>query len=196
MTRASLNARYASRFAVLALSGAALLPLAACGPDEQSAFAPACPHVEIVGQAADSYSYNGRGLDVGSLVSHASMTGLTGACAAGPHDEHKKTVRTQLSIAMTVDRGPAAGGDTIVLPYFVVVLRDGHIVDKKIFEVPVSFEPNTSTTTLRTPIRIIDVPASDNIQDTNYTMEIGFQLTHAQLNYNRAHLHPASFNSQ
>lgn len=195
MTSAISSRVHPARFAAFAAAALGFLPLAACDQDEQSAFAPACPHVEILGEAADSYDYNGRGLDVGSLVSHASMTGLTGACEAGPTDNHKKIVRTRLSVAMNVARGPAAKGDTVTLPYFVAVLHDGHIVDKKVFETPIQFEPNVSTTTVRTPVRIIDVPASDNIQETNYAMEIGFQLTHAQLDYNRTHLTPAAFSA-
>lgn len=188
MTRLQKTAR---AFALLTLSGSAL-SLSACGQEEESAFAPTCPHVEILGEAADSYQYDGRGLDAGSLVSHASMTGLTGNCEAAP----KKSVRTRISVAMDVERGPAAKEQTITLPYFIAVLHDGNIIDKKMFDVPVTFEGNASSAVLRTPVRIIDVPASPDLQQTNYALEVGFQLTHAQLDYNRAHLRPANFHEK
>lgn len=172
----------------LTLAGAAL-GLAACEQQDESAFAPACPHVEIAGDAADLYDYDGRSLDAGSLIRHASMTGLTGNCEAGP----KKSVRTRLSVAFRVERGAAASKGNITLPYFVAVLHDGQIIDKKMFEVSVQTPDNISSVTTRAPVRIIDVPAAPDIQDTNYSLTIGFQLTREQLDYNRTHLREANF---
>lgn len=192
MSCASRTARLSAR-AALAICGVSLLSLTAC-QDEQSAFAPACPHVQILSEAADFYDYDGKGLDVGDLVARASMAGLSGSCTAGPNGpKHQKTVRTSLSIAVDVVRGPAKPDEKIVLPYFVAVMRDGHIVDKKVFEVAADFAPNTTTSHLRAPVRYIDLPASDSIQETNYSMAVGFQLNHSQLGYNRAHLPEASF---
>lgn len=177
----------------LLATAAAGLSLAAC-QDEQSAFAPACPHVDIIGEAADYYSYDGKGLDLGDLVSHATITGMTGACAAGPMaSHHRKTVRTNVTIAMTVERGPAAKGETLTLPYFIAVVRDGKILNKKIFNVDVTFAPNTTVTSVRSPVRVIDLPASNSIEDTDYHMAVGFQLNHAQLEYNRIHVTNAQF---
>lgn len=163
--------------------------LTACNQDDESAFAPICPPVEILSQAADFYQYDGHGLDAGSLVTHAGMSGLTGNCEAAP----KKTVRTKLSLGITVERGPASDGRDIVLPYFVAVMHDGKIVDKKEFEVPVSFAGNQTVVSLRTPVRLIDVPASPDLQQTNYSLKVGFQLTREQLDYNQTHLRPAIF---
>lgn len=173
---------------LLTLIGSTVV-LTGCNQDDQSAFAPICPPVEILSQAADFYQYDGHGLDAGSLVTHAGMSGLTGNCEAGP----KKSVRTRMSLAITVERGPASDGKDIVLPYFVAVLRDGKILEKKEFEVPVSFAGNQSTMSLRTPVRLIDVPASPDLQQTNYALKIGFQLDHKQLDYNQTHLRPAKF---
>ncbi|WP_051537156.1 hypothetical protein [Asaia prunellae] len=117
------------------------------------------------------------------------MSGLTGNCEAGP----KKTVRSRLSLAVTVERGPASDGKDITLPYFIAVVRDGKILEKKEFDIPVSFAGNQSTVSLRTPVRLIDVPASPDLQQTNYTLKVGFQLSHEQLEYNQTHLRPAKF---
>ncbi|GBQ11037.1 hypothetical protein [Swaminathania salitolerans] len=173
---------------ILALIGAGVT-LTACDQEDQSAFAPACPSVEILGEAADFYQYDGKGLDAGSLVTHAGMGGLTGNCEAGP----KKSVRTRLSLGVTVERGPASDGRDVTLPFFVAVLHDGKIMDKKEFSIPVTFRGNQSTVSLRTPVRIIDVPAAPDIQQTNYALKIGFQLSREQLEYNRTHLRPAAF---
>ncbi|BAT19278.1 MULTISPECIES: hypothetical protein [Asaia] len=181
--------RYARQFLpLLAILGTGTA-LTACDQDDQSAFAPVCPPVEILSSAADYYQYDGHGLDAGSLVTHAAMSGLTGNCEGAP----KKTVRSRLSLGITVERGPASDGKDIVLPYFVAVMRDGKIIDKKEFEVPVSFAGNQSTVSLRTPVRIIDVPASPDLQLTNYSLKIGFQLSREQLDYNQTHLRPAKF---
>ncbi|MCQ9155797.1 hypothetical protein [Acidomonas methanolica] len=187
MSRLRMIARFAPFFLT------APLALTAC-EEQQSAFAPACPHLDMLGDASDLFAYDGRGLDVGDLVAHASLTGMTGACEAGPTGEHhQRTVRTRISLAMTIQRGPAAAVEALDLPYFVAVVRNGKILDKKVFHATAAFEPNTSLTAVNTPIRIIDLPASDSIEDTDYHMVVGFQLTRAQLQYNRTHLPQAHF---
>jgi len=168
-----------------------LLSLSACDPADQSLFAPACPQVSIVGEAADSYRYDGRSLDVGSLVSHASMTGLTGNCVGA----EKHAIRTRVSVSMNVTRGAAARSSDIDLPYFIAVVHNGTIIDKKIFTATAQFDANVSTTTLQTPVASIDVPGGRDNDGQSYTLEVGFQLDRAQLDYNHTHLTPAGFHT-
>ncbi|KXV22150.1 hypothetical protein AD942_14660 [Gluconobacter japonicus] len=176
-------------FAVLALS-----TLAGCDESNPGMFAPACPATEIPSAASDRFVYDGRGLDVGSLVSHAQLTSIAGDCQRGPKGpKGQEMVRTRISLAMNLTRGPASESSSIDVPYFIVIMRDGKIVDKKVFTDTFKLEPNVSAQPVRTELRLIDLPASKNLQDNPYTLEIGYQLTHDELDYNRAHLPVVKF---
>ncbi|MFT8327488.1 hypothetical protein [Gluconobacter oxydans] len=183
---------FAPAFALVALSS-----LAGCDESNPSFFAPACPTLDIPGSAADQFVYDGKSADIGSLVSHAQIASLAGDCERGPDGPHgHQTVRTRLSLAMNLTRGPAATSSTIDVPYFIVIMRDGKIVDKKVFTDSFRFPANVSTQSVRTNLRLIDLPATDNMtQENPYTLEIGYQLTHGELGYNREHLAPVSFHS-
>lgn len=180
------------RHAIRLLPALGLLPLAACD-DQQALFAPTCPPTEIVSEAADAFTYDGRGLDAGSLVDHASIQGLTGSCA---QQGHQHVIRTRLSLTLRVTRGAAAKGDHLELPYFVVVMHNDRIVDKKIFSPAISLDPASDTSTVQTPVVSIDLPADRDQRADGYRLEVGFQLTHAQLDFNRSHLAPAGFKAE
>ncbi|EHH68672.1 hypothetical protein [Gluconobacter morbifer] len=180
---------FAPAFALVALS-----TLAGCDESNQSMFAPACPATEIPGLAADRFVYDDRGLDIGSLVSHAQITALSGDCQKGPDGPHGASmVRTRISLTMNLTRGPASSTGSIEIPYFVAVLRDGKITDKKVFSDTFRLPQDVSNQTVQTKLRLIDLPASSNLQDNPYTLEIGLQLTHPELDYNRQHLPAVSF---
>ncbi|GBR69246.1 hypothetical protein [Gluconobacter kanchanaburiensis] len=183
---------FAPAFALVALSS-----LAGCDESNPSFFAPACPALDIPGSAADLFVYDGKSADIGSLVSHAQITSLAGDCERGPDGPHNhQTVRTRLSLNMTLTRGPASDTSTIDVPYFIVIMRDGKIVDKKVFTDSFRFPTNVSTQNVRTNLRLIDLPATGNMtQENPYTLEIGYQLTHDELGYNREHLAPVAFHS-
>lgn len=66
-------------------------------------------------------------------------------------------------------------------------------MDKKIFTDTFKLEPNVSNQSVRTDLRLVDLPASKNIQENPYTLEIGYQLTKDELTYNQQHLPVVKF---
>lgn len=172
--------------ALLALGG-----LGGCGEEDTglSAFAPACPHFDVPGSIADRFVYNGKGLDIGNQISHTQILAVNGDCSDGPKDaQHRPLTRVRLSLALQQERGPAATHTSEDVPYFVAVVQDGKIIDKKTFTDTVRIPPSRDTQRLNTPLRFIDIPTGKNPQVSPYSMEIGFQLTRDELNYNRQHL--------
>jgi len=96
-----------------------LLLLAGCGgPD---AVAPiACPQPSIPADAADLTRYRpGPVRDLPTLEFDARLSGLSGGCRAGRRNE---SITMQLAPSFTVDRGAAASGRSVVLPWAVAVL--------------------------------------------------------------------------
>ncbi|QDH16291.1 hypothetical protein [Swingsia samuiensis] len=172
----------------------ALSTLAGCGESDPQLFAPACPATDVPAATADQFVYNNQSLDVGSLISHAQLTAIAGDCERGPQSsDDQQTTRTRISLAMNLTRGPAAKDNIITVPYFVAIMRDGKIIDKKIFKDTFALPANVSTQSVRTELRLIDLPASQNLQENPYTLEIGYQLTPDELTYNRQHLPIATF---
>ncbi|WP_231854134.1 hypothetical protein [Gluconacetobacter diazotrophicus] len=174
--------------------GLAILPLAillsACGLDNPDAFAPSCPVVEVPGAAADLVSYDGDTRDIGHLIARAGVTRVTGSCrnAGG----RTNAVVTDISLGMTVTRGPTAGR-TVKIPYFIAVVYDGTIRNKKQFVETVEFPSNVTQMLTHAPVVPITLPLSRHVTIDGYHIEVGFQLTHDQLEYNRTHLVAPSF---
>lgn len=176
------------RSATFARAAALLaLPLLASGCQTQSdsiAFAPACPVVEIPGEAADYYQYTGSEHDLSHLVVRSALREVVGSCADGAH----RTVVTNMQVGLHVVRGPASKVNFVNIPYFVAVVYNGEIKSKKEFIAHIEFdggELQKITSTRNIPITL---PISRRIHSDQYHIEIGFQLTQAQLDFNRAHL--------
>ncbi|GBQ46669.1 hypothetical protein ACM0P6_05535 [Komagataeibacter sucrofermentans] len=164
---------------------AGLSLLGACeGESDSIDFAPACPVVEIPGEAADYYQYTGNDHDVTHLVARASLTRVVGSCEEGQH----RTVMTNMKIGLHVERGPASGVNFVNIPYFVAVVFNGEIKSKKEFVAHVSFADGRMQDLTHTRDIPITLPVSRHIHSDQYHIEIGFQLTKAQLDFNRAHL--------
>lgn len=173
-----------SRFVRIPFALASILALTACAGEEQGDFAPVCPHVDVVLPAADLYQLDSVAPNTHAPAYHVSLTGIAGSCAAAP----KKAVRSRVSVRVTLERGAINGPINIDLPYFVAVTRDNKVLDKKTFTLHLALSENDVRVTKLSPLRYIDVPASPDLQDTNYALKIGIQLTPQQLKYNRDHL--------
>lgn len=173
-----------SRFVRVPLTLASILALAACAREEQGDFAPVCPHVDVVPPASDLYQLDTDAPSAHAPAYHVSLTGIAGSCAAAP----KKAVRSRVSVRVTLERGATNAPINIDLPYFVAVTRDNKVLDKKTFTLHLALSENDVRVTKLSPLRYIDVPASPDLQDTNYALKIGIQLTPQQLQYNRDHL--------
>ncbi|MCE2574933.1 hypothetical protein [Komagataeibacter sp. FNDCR2] len=147
-------------------------------------FAPACPVVEIPSEAADYYQYSGTDHDITHLIARASLTRVVGSCEAGS----QRNVITGLKIGLHVERGPASRVNFVNIPYFVAVVFNGDIKSKKEFVAHVSFEDGRMQDLTHTGNIPIALPVSRRVHSDQYHIEIGFQLTKAQLDFNRAHL--------
>ena len=188
-SRASLSSRAATFARALTLLA---LPLLAAGCQNESdsiSFAPTCPVVEVPGEAADYYQYTGSEHDLSHLVVRAALREVVGSCEDGLH----RTVVTNMQIGLHVVRGPASKVNFVNIPYFVAVVYNGEIKSKKQFIAHIEFDNGDlqkATSTRNIPITL---PISRRIHSEQYHIEIGFQLTQAQLDFNRAHLVMPSF---
>lgn len=158
-----------------------LLALAHCGGGTDDAFAPACPGAAIVRDAADLSRYRGDGRDLTDAVLEGRITGLSGACKRDGAD----TVVTTVQVGIDLTRGPAATGRAADLAYFVAVLEGERILDKQVFTLRAEFPPNADRLRLSGDDVELRLPVRANKTAVAYRIQVGFQLTPAELEYNR-----------
>ncbi len=161
--------------------------LSGCGPQNPDAFAPACASVGLLAEAADYTDYGADGFarpDLSRLVSHGSIVGVSGHCsnAAGGTALH-----TVVQVQMAIDRGPAAAGSSLDIPYFIAVTLDGAVVSKLPLAARAQFPDNGDKVLVKTDPVALDLPVTRRRPGSAYRIEVGFQLSEQQLDYNRAH---------
>ena len=172
--------------ALVATCAAPLALLAACGPQDENAFAPACAPVGILGPAADYSDYGGSEAepDLSRLVSQGSIVGVSGHCSSAAHGT---MLHTAIGLQLAITRGPVGSGSSLTLPYFIAITQDGAIISKQSLTALAQFPDNGDKVLVRTDQVTFDLPVTRAHPGTSYKIEVGFQLTPQQLDYNRNH---------
>ena len=168
----------------LTLLGAAAPLLAGCGGGTDDAFAPACPSVSLVRDAADLVRYRGAGRDLTDLVLNGRLTGIGGNCKR----DGSSTVVTTVQVGMELQRGPAAPGRQAQVAYFVAVLDGDRILDKQVFSLRAEFPANADRLRLSGDDVELRLPVKPDKTAAAYKVQVGFQLTPAELEVNRRRL--------
>ncbi|KMQ89482.1 hypothetical protein RF55_10890 [Lasius niger] len=163
--------------------------------DDSTGFAPACPEVEVPLGTGDIYTWEpGKDQDLSHLIQQAQIIEVNGVCREGKPDSKKRPMtRVDVSISFRVDRGPASQSDHINLPYFIAAVKDGKIINKQVFPSEGTLSNQNENIVFKAPVRYIDLPAGSDPQVNDYTLMVGFQLTEAQLKYNREHMEREKF---
>jgi len=157
---------------------AAMLPAACSQPDQ---FAPACPALKLLPDAADLSSFNGRGQDVTDLVLSARITSVPATCKAGSRGKVAATV----DVVMVVNRGPALEGRSAQVPYFLTVMDGDKMLQQKDYLMPVVFPPNVDQGKATSEDIFMEFPVTPQKSAAAYTIYVGIRLTQEQLQYNR-----------
>ena len=160
-----------------ALTAAVLL--AGCRQPEQ--FAPACPVLKMLQDAADLTQFNGHGQDVIDTVLVARIDALPAVCKSGP----RGIVEATLNVQMVVTRGPALQGRDAQVPYFIAVMDGDRMVQQKDYLMPVSYPPNVDRGRATSEDIYMEFPVTPQKSAAAYTIYVGLRLTAEQLQYNR-----------
>ena len=155
------------------------LLLAACSQPGQ--YAPPCPVLRLLGDAADISSFDARGQDLTDLVVSGRITGVPASCQSGGRGKTAATMHVQ----MQVTRGPALRTGTAQLPYFVTIMDGNQVLEQRDYILGVEFPPNVDTVTVDGPDINMLFPVTQQKSAAAYTIYVGFRLTPQQLQYNR-----------
>ena len=157
--------------AILLLAG---LVVASCSSTKKGV----CPRIAILAQAGELSQLSADG----GVAYRAEMTDVRVECEYRTRDLQEMTA--DITTRMRITKGPGMQGDTARFSYFVSVTdRRGNVLNKRTFPVTVNFRGQQSV-----------VISDDSWQfyrlirggtGLSYEIWIGFQLTDAQLEFNR-----------
>lgn len=175
-----------SSMGVAALAGLALL--AACGSDQGAATNQApCPRIVILADGADLTRFRaGASGDLTALTADARVTGFQANCDFAGRDRSALNVR--VTPRFEVERGPAAEGRTLDIPWFVALTdaADTTVLDRQGFTSRVAFAPNVVRTAIEGQAARLTMPLGQGVRAADYNVRISLQLTPEELALNRA----------
>ncbi len=88
-------------------------------------------------------------------------------------------------VKLDLTRGPASRSASEDVAYFVSVSKGQTILDKKVYRLTASFPGNSDRARLTTDEVDLVLPVDDKTQGDAYSILVGFQLTPAELDFNR-----------
>ncbi|MCQ8186380.1 hypothetical protein [Parvularcula maris] len=172
-----------------ALTILALLSVAACASTERQRAArlanPApCPNIFVLDLASRFVEFGGEDPSLEAVKFSGEIDDVQTSCryyADVP-------IRADVDLALSVGRADASAAETINIPFFVAVMRTNRdVIEKEVFEVPVTFRAGERVVSLERSIDEIVIPRrGENTSGTNFEISIGFQLTEAQYRFNRS----------
>ena len=160
---------------------AAAAGLSACGAPA-SQFPPVCPTSGILTDAADLTQFRGTGTDITDMVVDGRITGLGGKCSL----DDAKHLRTTLTVNLDLNRGPASANRSVDVLYFLSVSKGQSILDKRVYRLTANFPGNADRARVQSDEVDLVLPIDAKVQGDSYSILVGFQLTPAELAFNRS----------
>ncbi|MEZ5669046.1 MAG: hypothetical protein R3F55_16700 [Alphaproteobacteria bacterium] len=175
------RARQAFGGTARALAGTAALVLAGCGSDSAESLGLLCPDAAIVGELSKLSRFGGQAATPDALAFYGEIVGVTGNCA---YDDD--IVAVELQVSSVFDRPPGGPAVTEPVPYFVAVTRpDGAVVGKQELTIPVEFRDGEIRAGFSDEVTVELPLPGGRATGGDYRIYLGFQLTQAELDYNR-----------
>jgi|TARA_B100000315_G_scaffold247724_1_gene276832 hypothetical protein len=159
--------------------GAVCLLLSACGLFGDAP--PPCPQVSIMDQAKRVTFYRpGPGRDLTDVTYEVEIRDIAFECDYD-FDDIGDNVELRLNILFVAQRGPAAEGGRVEMPYFSAVTDPSRrILAKKLFTVVLEFEGNAVRSQVVEELAQT-IPFPPGADGSAYKSFIGLQLTPGQL---------------
>lgn len=168
--------------------GAVLLAISGCAKLDPYALV-SCPTVGVLADAREITRFrHGGERDVSDITWMGEIVSVDFACF---QPEGKDVVIGEAVIVASFRRGLAATSDRQFFNLFSVMSeREDKIVDKSIFSMDVRFKRGQQVATATKRIKNIRVPAKGAVAPELYNVYFGFQLSPAEVAYNRTKERP------
>jgi hypothetical protein len=99
-------------------------------------------------------------------------------------DKYTKSVTSSVDISFRAWRRPGQAA-TYRVPIYVATTTEGRIIKKDVYSVQFSFEAGQAATEFTQSVNAIPLKVEQDKRAADYGILVGFQLTRAQLDYNR-----------
>jgi hypothetical protein len=156
-----------------------LLALAGCNTGKVSS----CPAAVILADASQLTIFRpGASQDLAGEAYRISLTGISTDCTI-----NKKTGETDSSyrVNFRATRAPSADAAHYTVPYFVAITAGDKLIEKRILQVSFDFAPGVSVATFSESPDDFDIHVENGHQPFENELMAGFQMTPAQVEYNK-----------
>jgi len=142
-----------------------------------------CPGAAILADTSSLPAFDpSKGSDPSSVIYNVAMTNVASRCNFNKN-ENSADARIRINFHAT---RPSGGGEvTYRVPYYVAVSTDADVLQKKIYYLHVEFPSGASSVDGEEVIDSTEITAPHDKQIYAYQLLVGFQLTKAQLDYNK-----------
>ena len=142
-----------------------------------------CPAGAILADTASHTLFRpGAPTDLSGEVLTARLTDFKTGCT---FDKQAGSTYSDVTLSFRATRPPSADAAHYSLDYFITVSSEVRILDKKMYRVSFDFAPGATVATAEESPPRVTVNLERGHQPADYQLLAGFQLTEAELNYNR-----------
>jgi len=142
-----------------------------------------CPDAAILATTSSLPAFAPtNGGDPSGVIYSVAMTNVKTRCS---YDKSEKTADARTRVMFHAARAPGGAEVTYRVPYFLAVSQGGDIIAKNIYWAEFEFAAGATSADGEELVdsTIVTVEKGKNIYD--YHLLVGFQLTQAQLDYNK-----------
>ena len=142
-----------------------------------------CPDAAILATTSTLPAFDpAKGSDPSGILYTAKMTDVKTRCDFSKRDF---TADSNLKIFITATRPPGGLEANYRVPYYIAVTNNGDIVDKQVFWAEFEFPEGATSVNFRHDVDSFEVAVGKQKRAYEFHLLIGFQLTKAQLEFNK-----------
>ena len=145
---------------------------------------PPCPRVSVLEDASKLVRFTGAGQTANSIEMTAEITKYRGSCF---YDKDEKTMEVRMRVGVDASAGPAFVEGPHSVDYFVAIPAFEGADGKKIFPLKLDISGRSKGTHVDDDEVSLTFPVKDVKKLQAYEIFVGFQLTPAELDFNRKH---------
>ncbi len=142
-----------------------------------------CPGAAILADTSSLPAFDpSKGEDPSAVMYNVAMTNVASRCNFEKRDN---SADSRIRINFHATRPPGGGEVTYRVPFYVAVSTDADVLQKKIYYLEVEFPDGASSVDGEDVVESTVVTVPRDKQIYSYQLLVGFQLTKAQLDYNK-----------
>jgi hypothetical protein len=142
-----------------------------------------CPDAAILANTASLPAFDpARGADPSNIIYTVAMTDVATRC---DYSKRQFTADANLKISFRASRPPGGEDVHYRVPYYVAITSNGEIQDKQIHWLEFDFSKGVPVATGEAAVDSIVIKVGKTKKPYEYHLIAGFQLTKAQVDYNK-----------